>query len=72
MQLAVRHAKHVESVSQDAVALFAQHLIESSNSSQTETVETIVPLVTELVAQHFRQTLIEHVGRHLLDETKPT
>ena len=72
VQLAVRHAQHVESVAQDAVALFAQHLIESSNSSQTETVETIVPLVTELVAQHFRQTLVEHVGRHLLDETNPT
>ena len=71
VQLAVRHAQHVESVAEDAVALFAQHLTEESDSSQTETVETIVPLVTELVAQHFRQTLIEHVGRHLLDETKP-
>ena len=70
VQLAVRHAQHVESVAEDAVALFAQHLTEESDSSQTETVETIVPLVTELVAQHFRQTLIEHVGRHLLDETK--
>tara|TARA_B100000085_G_scaffold48046_1_gene41383 strand:+ start:21772 stop:22419 length:648 start_codon:yes stop_codon:yes gene_type:complete len=70
VQLAVRHAQHVESVAEDAVALFAQHLTEKSDSSQTETVETIVPLVTELVAQHFRQTLIEHVGRHLLDETK--
>ena len=29
VQLAVRHAQHVESVAQDAVALFAQHLIES-------------------------------------------
>ena len=70
VQLAVRHAQHVESVAEDAVALFVQHLTEESDSSQTETVETIVPLVTELVAQHFRQTLIEHVGRHLLDETK--
>ena len=70
VQLAVRHAQHVESVAEDAVALFAQHLTEKSDSSQTETVETIVPLVTELVAQHFRQTLIEHVGRHLVDETK--
>ena len=72
VQLAVRHAQHVENVAQDAVALFAQHLMDSSDSSQTETVQSIVPLVTELVAQHFRQTLVEHVGRHLLDEVSPT
>ena len=67
IHLAVRHADHVESVAKDAVALFAKHLDETSTSSQTQLVEGIVPLVTELVAQHFRQTLIEQVGRHLLD-----
>ena len=67
IHLAVRHADHVESVAKDAVALFAKHLDETSTSSQTQLVEDIVPLVTELVAQHFRQTLIEQVGRHLLD-----
>ena len=65
--MAVRHADHVESVAKDAVALFVKHLDETSTSSQTQLVESIVPLVTELVAQHFRQTLVEQVGRHLLD-----
>ena len=67
IHLAVRHADHVESVAKDAVALFVKHLDETSTSSQTQLVESIVPLVTELVAQHFRQTLVEQVGRHLLD-----
>ena len=68
IHLAVRHADHVESVAKDAVALFAKHLDETSTSSQTQLVESILPLVTELVAQHFRQTLIEQVGRHLLED----
>ena len=68
IHLAVRHADHVESVAKDAVALFAKHLDEKSTSSQTQLVESILPLVTELVAQHFRQTLIEQVGRHLLED----
>lgn len=65
IHLAVRHADHVESVAKDAVDLFAKHLGETSVSSQTQVVETILPAVTELVAQHFRQTLIEQVGLHL-------
>ena len=68
IHLAVRHADHVESVAKDAVALYAKHLDETSTSSQTQLVESILPLVTELVAQHFRQTLIEQVGRHLLED----
>ena len=70
VQLAVRHAQHVESVAKDAVALFAQHLNETSDSSQAETVASIVPVVTELVAQHFRQTLVEQVGHHLMNEAE--
>jgi hypothetical protein len=66
IQLAVRHADHVESVAKDAVALFADQLSGEENSSQAATVENIIPVVTELVAQHFRQTLIEQVGRYLL------
>ncbi len=68
IHLAVRHADHVESVAQDAVALFAKHLGETSAASQTKIVESILPLVTELVAQHFRQTLIEQVGQHLRED----
>jgi|ETNmetMinimDraft_4_1059912.scaffolds.fasta_scaffold00841_4 DNA-binding transcriptional MerR regulator len=71
IHLAVRHADHVESVAKDAVALFAKHLDATSTSSQTQVVESIVPLVTELVAQHFRQTLVEQVGRHLLTDSEP-
>ena len=70
VQLAVRHAQHVESVAKDAVALFAQHLNETSDSSQAETVASVVPVVTELVAQHFRQTLVEQVGHHLMNEAE--
>ena len=62
----MRHADHVESVAKDAVALFADQLSGEENSSQAATVENIIPVVTELVAQHFRQTLIEQVGRYLL------
>ena len=68
IQLAVRHADHVERVAKDAVALFADQLSGEEDSSQAETVENIIPVVTELVAQHFRQTLIEQVTRHLLAE----
>lgn len=66
IQLAVRHADHVESVAKDAVALFADQLTGEENSAQAATVENIIPVITELVAQHFRQTLIEQVGRYLL------
>ena len=68
IQLAVRHADHVERVAKDAVALFADQLSGEEDSSQAETVENIIPVVTELVAQHFHQTLIEQVTRHLLAE----
>ena len=68
IHLAVRHADHVESVAKDAVALFAKHLGETSTSSQTKIVENVLPLVTELVAQHFRQALIDQVGHHLHEE----
>ena len=68
IQLAVRHADHVESVARDAVTLFADQLAGKDDSSQAATVETIIPVVTELVAQHFRQTLVEQVARYLLAE----
>ena len=68
IHLAVRHADHVESVAKDAVALFANHLGETSTSSQPKLVENVLPLVTELVAQHFRQALIDQVGHHLHEE----
>ena len=66
IQLAIRHAEHVDNVAKAAVALFAEHWGGAPSTSQTAAVEDIVPLVTDLVAEHFRQTLIEQVSRHVL------
>jgi len=68
VQLAVRHADHVEGIAKDAVALLADQLAGKEDLSQAQTVENIIPVVTELVAQHFRQTLIEQATRHLLTQ----
>jgi DNA-binding transcriptional MerR regulator len=62
ISLALRHAEHVESVANEAVELFSRHLPAGSAAAQVELVRQLVPMVTELVAQHFRQALVDQAA----------
>ncbi|HCB34283.1 MAG TPA: hypothetical protein DEP66_06430 [Acidimicrobiaceae bacterium] len=78
MAIAARHASGIDDVVSAAVELFARHLRPGA-SGRGETdgdlaslVERLVPLVTDLVAQHFRRTLIAKATDRLLDDHDET
>lgn len=62
--VAVEHAAHVEGVIDSAIELFRRHL--PPDADPAETVAELVPAVSELVAQHFRHTLLDRAGRRLM------
>lgn len=68
--LAVRHAEHTEEVVGEAITLF-RDLMERNDVDRAGAVsalESLVPLVVQLVAAHFRQTLLARATDALVEE----
>lgn len=70
-RLAVRHARNVEAVVDEAVDLFLDAMgTESLESGDLEKlaplVEALVPQVVALVGEHFRRTLLSRASARLL------
>lgn len=63
--LAVEHAGHIEALVEAAIDVFARSLPDDADPAAT--IATLVPAVTELVAQHFRHTLVDRATARLRD-----
>ncbi|MFN8643902.1 MAG: hypothetical protein U0802_20440 [Candidatus Binatia bacterium] len=64
MQLALRHARHVESLADDAVALFDRFVRKVDGDGAdperiADTFREVMPAVTTLVALHFQRTVLQ-------------
>ncbi len=68
--LAMRHATHVESVIEDAIDLFKRRTDRrgGDRSELSATLPRLVPVVTDLVAQHFEKTLMARALDRLGDD----
>ncbi|MFQ3315193.1 MAG: isochorismate synthase [Candidatus Poriferisodalaceae bacterium] len=66
LQLATRHAENVEETVDDAIRLFQNYLKPNDRDQRSEIVANLVPLVSDLVGGHFRQTLINQASARLL------
>ena len=64
--LALRHASNMEAVAADAVGLFADRFADRPAAERAELAARLIPLVTDLVAQHFRESLVEHATDRIL------
>lgn len=64
--VAMRHAEHVETVVDEAIELFQRHLEPGERDRRADIVADLVPLVSDLVAGHFRQTLVDRASSRLL------
>ena len=74
-RLAVRHARNVEAVVDEAVALFLDAMGTESLESEdleklTPLVEALVPQVVALVGEHFRRTLLSRASARLLERVQ--
>lgn len=73
--LAVRHARNVEAVVDEAVDLFLDAMgTEELNSNDLENltplVEALVPQVVALVGEHFRRTLLSRAAARLAERVQ--
>ena len=71
-RLAVRHARNVEAVVDEAIDLFLaavgpEALDESSVDDLAPLVEALVPQVVALVGEHFRRTLLSRASARLAE-----
>ncbi|WP_419943928.1 isochorismate synthase [Candidatus Poriferisodalis sp.] len=64
--LALRHASNMEAVAADAVELFADRFADRPVAERAELAARLIPLVTDLVAQHFRESLVERATERIL------
>ncbi len=64
--LALRHASNMEAVAADAVGLFADRFAGVPTAQRADLAARLIPLVTDLVAQHFRESLVEHATERIL------
>lgn len=64
--IAMQHAEHVERVVDEAIELFQRHLEPDERDRRADIVADLVPLVSDLVAGHFRQTLVDRASSRLL------
>ena len=71
LEVAMRHAEHVESVVDEAIELFQRHLEPSDRDRRAAIVADLVPVVSDLVAGHFRQTLVDRASSRLLGTRRP-
>ena len=74
-RLAVRHARSVEAVVDEAVDLFLDAMGTESLESEdleklTPLVEALVPQVVALVGEHFRRTLLSRASARLLERVQ--
>ena len=74
-RLAVRHARNVEVVVDEAVDLFLDAMgtesLESGDLEKlTPLVEALVPQVVALVGEHFRRTLLSRASARLLERVQ--
>ncbi|MCY4136590.1 MAG: hypothetical protein OXG30_17010 [bacterium] len=73
--LAVRHARNVEAVVDEAVDLFldamgTESLDNNDLENLTPLVEALVPQVVALVGEHFRRTLLSRAAARLAERVK--
>ena len=73
--LAVRHARNVETVVDEAVDLFlaamgTESLDRNDLENLTPLVEALVPQVVALVGEHFRRTLLSRAAVRLAERVK--
>ena len=73
--LAVRHARNVEAVVDEAVDLFldalgAEELTSNDLEKLAPLVEALVPQVVALVGEHFRRTLLSRAATRLAERVK--
>ena len=73
--LAVRHARNVEAVVDEAVDLFldamgTEGLTSNDLENLTPLVEALVPQVVALVGEHFRRTLLSRAAARLAERVK--
>lgn len=68
--LATRHATSVESVVDEAIDLFSEH-VRGEHSDRTEQLAELFRHVTRLVAQHFHHTVINRVKERLEGSDDP-
>jgi len=70
LQLAMRHAAHVEGIADDAVALFDRFVRRvdgggADAAAIADTFRRVMPAVTALVAQHFQRTVLRRALERL-------
>lgn len=73
MQIATRHAQHVEALADDAVALFDRFVRKVDGGGAdaeriAETFRELLPAVTTLVALHFQRTLLQRALARLREQ----
>ncbi len=68
-KLAIRHAQHVEALVDDAIELFISGADTDSDQLADE-VSELVPAVSSLVAQHFRNTLVSKAVERATQQTE--
>ena len=73
MQMALRHARHVESLADDAVALFDRFVrkVDGGGADAERVAETfreVMPAVTTLVALHFQRTVLQRALARLREQ----
>lgn len=73
MQLALRHARHVEGVADEAVALFDRFVRKVDGGGAdadaiADTFRKLLPAVTTLVAMHFQRTLLQRAVARLREQ----
>ena len=64
--LALRHASNMDAVAADAVDLFANRFADLPSAQRADLAARLIPLVTDLVAEHFRQSLVERAAERIL------
>ena len=64
--LALRHASNMEAVADDAIELFARRFGARPDGERADLATRLIPLVTDLVAQHFRETLLKRATERVL------
>lgn len=76
LELALGHARNVQTVCEDAIDLFDEHVRKPGEAGEdteviTEAFRTLLPQVTRLVALHFQRTLINRALERLAGADEP-